>query len=78
MQEMRITPDLPGYDELVEKIFFAIMDGKLDTPEAAKAFLEPYSPPAPPPPVNRRAAGSEAVRRGRRSLRLEEGGGGGG
>jgi len=54
MQEMRITPDLPGYDELVEKIFFAIMDAKLDTPEAAKAFLEPYSPPAPPPPVNMR------------------------
>jgi tRNA nucleotidyltransferase (CCA-adding enzyme) len=52
MQEMRISPDLPGYDELVEKIFFAIMDGKLDTPEAAKAFLEPFSPPAPPPPVN--------------------------
>jgi len=54
MQEMRITPDLPGYDDLVEKIFFAIMDGKLDTPEAAKAFLEPFSPPAPPPPVNMR------------------------
>jgi tRNA nucleotidyltransferase (CCA-adding enzyme) len=54
MQEMRITPDLPGYAELVEKIFFAIMDGKLDTPEAAKAFLEPFSPPAPPPPVNMR------------------------
>jgi tRNA nucleotidyltransferase (CCA-adding enzyme) len=62
MQEMRITPDLPGYDELVEKIFFAIMDGKLDTPEAAKAFLEPFSPPAPPPPVNmrRRAVKREA------------------
>jgi tRNA nucleotidyltransferase (CCA-adding enzyme) len=61
MQEMRINPDLPGYDELVEKIFFAIMDGKLDTPEAAKAFLEPFSPPAPPPPVNmrRRAAKRE-------------------
>ena len=54
MQEMRITPDLPGYDELVEQIFFAIMDGKLDTPEAARAYLEPYSPPAPPPPVSMR------------------------
>lgn len=54
MQEMRITPDLPGYAELVEQIFFAIMDGKLETPEAAKAFLEPFSPPAPPPPVNMR------------------------
>jgi tRNA nucleotidyltransferase (CCA-adding enzyme) len=54
MQEMRIVPELPIYAELLDKLFFAIMDGKLDTPEAAKAFLEPYSPPAPPPPVNMR------------------------
>ena len=62
MQEMRITPALPGYNELVETLFFAVMDGKLDTPEAARAFLEPYSPPAPPPPVNvrRRAVKREA------------------
>jgi tRNA nucleotidyltransferase (CCA-adding enzyme) len=52
MQEMRITPALPIYDELLDKLFFAVMDGKLDTPEAARAFLEPFSPPAPPPPVN--------------------------
>ncbi|MDQ2948666.1 MAG: CCA tRNA nucleotidyltransferase, partial [Acidobacteriota bacterium] len=54
MQEMRITPDLPGYEDLIEQIFFAIMDAKLDTLEAIKAFLEPFSPPAPPPPVNMR------------------------
>jgi tRNA nucleotidyltransferase (CCA-adding enzyme) len=54
MQEMRITPELPGYEELLENLFFAIMDAKLETPEAAKAFLEPFSPPAPPPPVNLR------------------------
>ena len=62
MQEMRITPDLPEYGELLEKLFYAIMDGKLNTPEAARAFLEPYSPPAPPPPVNlrRRAVKREA------------------
>ncbi len=62
MQEMRITPALPGYNELVDTLFFAVMDGKLDTPEAARAFLEPYSPPAPPPPVNvrRRAVKREA------------------
>lgn len=54
MLEMRITPDLPGYEELMEKLFFAIMDAKLETPEAARAFLEPYSPPAPPPPPNLR------------------------
>jgi tRNA nucleotidyltransferase (CCA-adding enzyme) len=62
MQEMRITPALPGYNDLVEKLFFAVMDSKLDTPEAARAFLEPFSPPAPPPPVNmrRRAVKREA------------------
>ena len=54
MQEMRIVPELPGYDELVEKLFFKLMDGKLETPEEMKAFLEPYSPPAPPPPVHLR------------------------
>jgi tRNA nucleotidyltransferase/poly(A) polymerase len=54
MQEMRIVPDLPGYNELVEKLFFAIMDRQLETPEATRAYLEPYSPPAPPPPVNAR------------------------
>jgi tRNA nucleotidyltransferase (CCA-adding enzyme) len=62
MQEMRIVPDLPDYDDLVEQLFFAIMDKKLETPEATKAFLEPFSPPAPPPPVNmrRRAVKREA------------------
>jgi tRNA nucleotidyltransferase/poly(A) polymerase len=54
MQEMRIVPELPVYQELLDKLFFAIMDNKLDTPEATRAFLEPYSPPAPPPPVNLR------------------------
>ena len=54
MQEMRIVSELPGYDELVEKLFFELMDGKLGTVEEMKAYLEPYSPPAPPPPVNMR------------------------
>jgi hypothetical protein len=54
MQEMRITPELPVYNELVDKLFFAIMDARLETPEATRAFLEPYSPPAPPPPPNLR------------------------
>ena len=54
MQEMRIVPDLPGYDELLEKLFFELMDDKLQTPEEIKAFLEPFSPPAPPPPPNLR------------------------
>lgn len=56
MQEMRIVPELAGFDELVEKIFFELMDGKLGTAEEMKEFLEPYSPPAPPPPVHLRKA----------------------
>ena len=54
MQEMRIVPELVGYGELLEKLFFELMDGKLSTPEEMKVFLEPYSPPAPPPPVHLR------------------------
>ena len=54
MQEMRIVPELPRYQELLQTLFFEMMDGKLQTPEEMKAFLEPYSPPAPPPPVHLR------------------------
>ena len=56
MQEMRIVPDLAGYDELLDKLFFELMDAKLGTAEEMKAYLEPYSPPAPPPPVHLRRA----------------------
>lgn len=51
MAEMRITPDLPNYGEIAELLFFEFMDGKLQTEEEIRKFLEPYSPPAPPPPV---------------------------
>jgi tRNA nucleotidyltransferase/poly(A) polymerase len=54
MQEMRIVPELPGYDAFVESLVFELMDGKLTDPEDLKAFLEPFSPPAPPPPVHLR------------------------
>jgi tRNA nucleotidyltransferase/poly(A) polymerase len=49
MQEMRITPELPAYSEIVQSIFLELLDGKLGTPEELRAFLDPYSPPAPPP-----------------------------
>ncbi len=49
MQELRITPELPRYSELVHSIFLQLIDGRLTTPEEMRAFLEPYSPPAPPP-----------------------------
>ncbi|MGD0480803.1 MAG: CCA tRNA nucleotidyltransferase [Terracidiphilus sp.] len=51
MQEMRITPELPGYAELLQNIFLELIDGHLTTPEEMRAYLEPHSPPAPPPQV---------------------------
>ncbi|HEY1768360.1 MAG TPA: CCA tRNA nucleotidyltransferase [Terracidiphilus sp.] len=52
MQEMRITPELPGYADLVQAIFLELIDGHLSTPEEMRAYLEPHSPPAPPPQVS--------------------------
>jgi tRNA nucleotidyltransferase (CCA-adding enzyme) len=51
MAEMRITPDLPEFGKIAEELFFQFMDGKLQTEEEIRKFLEPHSPPAPPPPV---------------------------
>ncbi len=67
LQEMRITPDLPEYNDLLNKLFFELMDGKLATAEEMKAYLEPYSPPAPPPPVNLRRAKAKKEARPSRS-----------
>ena len=49
MQEMRITQELPAYNEIVQSIFLELIDGRLIIPEEMRAFLEPHSPPAPPP-----------------------------
>src|SRR5580658_10135244 len=51
MQEMRITPELATYKQIVQAIFLELIDGRLTTPEEMRAFLEPHSPPAPPPQV---------------------------
>ncbi len=67
MQEMRITPDLPKYGDLVQAIFLELIDGHLTTPEELRAYLEPHSPPAPPPQVSikrpRAKRGAEAKMR---------------
>jgi tRNA nucleotidyltransferase/poly(A) polymerase len=52
MHEMRIVPTLAIYDDLIERMTLELMDGKLTTPEAQKAWLEPHSPPPPPTPVS--------------------------
>ncbi|MGH9616729.1 MAG: CCA tRNA nucleotidyltransferase [Acidobacteriaceae bacterium] len=64
LQDMRINPDVEGYDELLDKLTFAFMDGELSTEETIRRFAEPYSPPAPPPPV--------VVRRSRAVKRVTE------
>jgi tRNA nucleotidyltransferase (CCA-adding enzyme) len=64
MLEMRITPELASYGEILHAIFLELIDGKLNTPEEIQAFLQPYSPPAPPPQVtikrSRARRGAEA------------------
>lgn len=51
MHEMRITPELPAFADIVHSVFLELIDGNLTTPEEMRAYLEPHSPPAPPPQV---------------------------
>ncbi len=61
LQEMRITPDVSGYNDLLDILTFAFMDGELPDDAAIRKLAEPFSPPAPPPAVTVRR--SRAVKR---------------
>ena len=50
MAELRITPQLPEYPEIMEKVFLLLLDGKLRSHTEIMNFLKPYEPPPPPPP----------------------------
>lgn len=76
--DMRITPDVSGYEELLDKLTFVFMDDELPNEEAIRKLAEPYSPPAPPPPVivRRSRAVKRAVepkvRKGKKALKQAE------
>src|SRR6201994_1552147 len=74
LQELRITPEVPGYDEMISGLFLGTIDGNLETEEQLRAFLEPYSPPAPPPPVTvRRTRGSRKSGEKKAKIAVEAG-----
>jgi tRNA nucleotidyltransferase (CCA-adding enzyme) len=72
MQELRITPELPGYKELLHSIFLQLIDGRLTTPEEMRAFLEPHSPPAPPPQVSIKKTRSRRSAESRKAFEEED------
>jgi len=64
MTEMRITPDLPVYRQLLDEMFFMMLDGKLKTEAEIVKYLEPHQPPlpvAPPTPARRGRAKKKAA-----------------
>src|SRR5579875_1141021 len=61
MAELRITAQLPQYQEIMEKAFILLIDGKLRSHSEIMNFLRPYEPPPPPPPPAKRGRGKAAA-----------------
>ncbi|HLI64063.1 MAG TPA: hypothetical protein VKV05_11730 [Terriglobales bacterium] len=61
MAELRITAQLPQYQEIMEKAFLLLIDGKLRSHSEIMNFLRPYEPPPPPPPPAKRGRGKAAA-----------------
>ena len=65
MTEMRITPDLPVYQSLLDEMFLMMLDGKLKNEAEIVKYLEPHQPPlpvAPPTPARRGRAKKKAAK----------------
>jgi tRNA nucleotidyltransferase (CCA-adding enzyme) len=67
MAELRITPELPVYPQLMEQAFHLLLDGKLRSHNEIVKFLKPFAPPPPPPPPvpPRKKKGAEAAGKGK-------------
>ncbi len=63
MAELRITPQLPEYQKVMDQAFLLLMDGKLRSHTEIMNFLKPYEPPPPPPPpAPKRGRGKAAAK----------------
>ena len=61
MAELRITPQLPEYQKVMDQAFLLLMDGKLRSHTEIMNFLKPYEPPPPPPPPAPKRGRGKAV-----------------
>jgi tRNA nucleotidyltransferase (CCA-adding enzyme) len=62
MAELRITPQIPEYQKVMDQAFLMLMDGKLRSHTEIMNFLKPYEPPPPPPlPAPKRGRGKAAA-----------------
>jgi tRNA nucleotidyltransferase (CCA-adding enzyme) len=65
MAELRITPQLPEYQKVMDEAFLLLLDSKLRSHTEVVNFLKPYEPPPPPPPPQaKRGRGKAAAAAG--------------